>query len=120
MATVRVLIVDDDQTVLEILAAYLDRNGGYETVTTSDPKKALEIVQNNTIDLLIADIMMPDLLGPKLFDEVKKVSPRTACIFISGYGEEIYNLPPDVLFLKKPISAAAFFSTIEKVLGQSV
>ena len=119
MPTAKVLIVDDDFTVLGILSSYLKRNGGYEVRTTSNPQEALEISRNDPVDLLIADIMMPGMLGPKLFQEIKLTSPKAACIFISGYERDMYNLPSDILFLSKPVESVELFSTIEKALAQS-
>ena len=110
----KVLIVDDDETILRILSAYLDRKGGYEVVATSSPQEALDIIRNTTVDLLLSDIMMPGMLGSRLYQEISQISPDTVCILISGYEKDMFNLPPGILFLKKPIDSEALFSTIEK------
>jgi two-component system, cell cycle sensor histidine kinase and response regulator CckA len=120
MATARVLIVDDDETILRVVSAYFDRNNEYEVLATSSPQEALEIVRSTPVDLLISDIMMPGMLGSTLFHQIKQISPKTICILISGYGEEMYNLPSGALFLKKPFNTSELFSTIKKAMGQSV
>ena len=119
MATTKALIVDDDETILGVISAYLNRYDEYEVLATSSPQKALEIVKSTPIDLLISDIMMPGMLGSRLFQEIRQISPETICILISGYGEEMYSLPSGVLFLKKPFSTNELLSTIKKAMSQS-
>ncbi|MBN2319958.1 MAG: response regulator [Acidobacteria bacterium] len=118
MITARALIVDDDETILRVVSAYLNRNDAYEVLTASSPQAALEIVRSAPVDLLISDIMMPGILGTRLFQEIKQISPNTVCILISGYEKEMYNLPSDMVFLKKPFGADELFSTIEKATEQ--
>jgi two-component system cell cycle sensor histidine kinase/response regulator CckA len=116
METVRVLVVDDDETILRIISSFLNHDGGYTVLTTSSPQEALEIARNSPVDLLITDIMMPGLLGSKLFHEIRQLSPKTACIMISGYSEEMYNLPSDTLFLHKPFDSRTLLAVIRKAL----
>jgi len=118
MATARALIVDDDEAILKVVSAYLKRNDEYEVFATSSPQEALEMVRKSPVDLLISDIMMPGILGTRLFHEIKQISPNTVCILISGYEKEMYNLPPEMLFLKKPFTADELFSTIVKAKTQ--
>jgi two-component system cell cycle sensor histidine kinase/response regulator CckA len=117
MTSARALIVDDDETILRVVSAYLKRNDKYEVLTASSPQEALEIVKKSPVDLLITDIMMPGILGTRLFQEIKQTSPNTGCILISGYEKDMYNLPSDMLFLKKPFGADELFSAIRKVIA---
>ena len=116
MATARALIVDDDETILRVVSAYLKRNDEYEVLTASSPQEAIEIVQMTPVDLLITDIMMPGILGTRLFQEIRQTSPNTGCILISGYEKDMYNLPSGMLFLKKPFGADELLSAIKKAI----
>ena len=115
METTKVLVVDDDETVLRIVSSYLNRSGGYEVISTCSSQEALEIVRRSTIELLISDIMMPGMLGSRLFQEIKQISPDIACILISGYQKEMHNFPPDIVFLKKPFNSEELLSAIKTV-----
>ena len=116
MTTARALIVDDDETILRVVSAYLKRNDEYEVLIASSPQEALEIVKKSPVDLLITDIMMPGILGTRLFQEIRQTSPNTGCILISGYEKDMYSLPPGMPFLKKPFGADELFLAIKKTL----
>jgi len=58
----KILIVDDDKEILDLIAIYMS-NEGYKVFLANDGYKAIEVVENNKIDLIILDIMMPKLDG---------------------------------------------------------
>jgi two-component system, chemotaxis family, chemotaxis protein CheY len=57
-----ILIVDDDESTLQMLATFLQRHG-YRTLTAPDPIRALEILQSETVHLVVTDLMMPHVDG---------------------------------------------------------
>jgi DNA-binding response OmpR family regulator len=59
---VNVLVVDDNESIKKLITTYLSREG-YQTFSASDGLEALEIIDNTRIDLLIADVMMPNMDG---------------------------------------------------------
>lgn len=81
----RVLIVDDEVEITEIVAAFL-RNCGFDPVTTSEGRKALEILEAGGIDVVICDLRMPDMDGPAIWAEIEKRWPHltTRVIFATG------------------------------------
>ena len=67
-------------------------------------------------DLLISDVEMPDMRGPVLLHEIKRISPGIQCILMSGHVKDPVNFPVDVRFLPKPFRASELFSAIGEVL----
>lgn len=118
MATARVLIVDDEPAVLRLVSRALV-GSGYEVLGATSPGEALNLVQSSPrIDLVISDVVMPEMRGPELVREVTRHSPSTAAILMSAYvdGPE---LPPDVPFIQKPFIARELVATVERTLGRS-
>jgi adenylate cyclase len=120
MATARVLIVDDDSDVLEIICRYLRELESYEVLSASSPIRALEIVKSKpSVDLVISDIEMPEMRGPELLHKITQISPGTASMLISGFVSDPENLPRGVPFLQKPFTFAELQSKVEEVLAES-
>lgn len=66
----RILVVDDDKLMVDAIEFSL-KNEGYEVITALDGQDAFEIIQNQQLDLIIADIMMPGLSGLELLNLLK-------------------------------------------------
>ena len=86
-----ILCVDDDERSLSIRKVMLETRG-YRVLTCADPEKALELVRNGGIDLIIADLMMPKMTGAELIVHAKQIAPQLPAILFSGsvshYAEE--------------------------------
>ncbi|MFA5800942.1 MAG: HD domain-containing phosphohydrolase [Thermoleophilia bacterium] len=82
----RVLIVDDEETVREILRRTLSQEG-YDCATACDVDTALELMEGDSIDLVISDIMMPGKSGIDLLGEVREKSPDTAMIMVTAVAD---------------------------------
>lgn len=67
----KLLLVDDEVELLDILIEYLEDE--YDVISTKEPQKALQILENNSIDLILLDINMPDIDGIKLCKKIKKI-----------------------------------------------
>jgi len=80
-----ILIVDDEAPVRSLLSDVL-QNEGYHTYTASTGIEASEIYNNNKIDLIITDLVMPEKGGIDLIMELKKKNPNVKVIAISGGG----------------------------------
>ncbi len=78
-----ILCVDDDERSLSIRKVMLETRG-YRVLICSDPHQAIALVQGGSIDLVLADLMMPAMSGAKMIDEMKAVSPETPAILFSG------------------------------------
>jgi diguanylate cyclase (GGDEF)-like protein/PAS domain S-box-containing protein len=78
----RILIVDDEASVLAVLSHHLT-NEGHECTTTTSPLEALRLLKGDNFALLISDLVMPEMSGLDLVREAKKVAPETSVIFIT-------------------------------------
>jgi len=81
----RILIVDDEQSMRELLSILL-RKEGYEVATAENGATALKAVQREIFDLVITDLKMPQFDGMALLKSVKEVSPDTIVIIITAFG----------------------------------
>lgn len=80
-----VLFVDDERYILMSLAALF--RGSYNVLSTTDPQEALEIVRREKVDVIVSDQRMPQMLGAELLRRVRKVSPGTMRILLTGYSD---------------------------------
>lgn len=81
----KILIADDDTNIAELISLYLTKEG-YETQQAGDGKEALRLMQSFSPDLLILDIMMPEMDGYEVCREVRKTS-STPIIMLTAKGE---------------------------------
>jgi len=80
-----ILIVDDEKNYLVVLEALLGPEG-YETVTASNARDALDLIRESDLDLVITDMRMPGLTGMGLLEEAKKLKPELPVIIMTAYG----------------------------------
>ncbi len=115
----RILFVDDDRQILEIVSIYLDRFG-YLVDTVSDGKKALEMVQQNDYAIVFTDLIMPEISGLDLLKAVKKSNPSTEVIIVTGYGTIESAIEALKLggydYLQKPINFERLKILIERII----
>ena len=79
----RILVLDDEQSILDILSQHLEAEG-YDCTTTISPLKALEILRGGGFDLVITDLKMPELNGIEVVREVKKIDADVAIIVVTA------------------------------------
>lgn len=80
----KILIVDDQQSILDVLSIMLKREG-YDVLTALSGAEALEIIRTDTVDLTIADLKMMPLDGIALLEEIKKIDPDIVVIVMTAY-----------------------------------
>jgi two-component system, NtrC family, response regulator PilR len=85
MALSRVLVVDDEESIREFFEIMLKREG-YEVLTASNGIKALELLKNQPVDLIISDIQMPEMSGLELLGKVKEIDPEMVMVMITAFG----------------------------------
>jgi two-component system, OmpR family, response regulator CpxR len=78
-----ILCVDDNEQALSIRKILLETRG-YRVVACKDGEVALEAFRRGGIDLVLTDLLMPGVDGSRLIEEVKRVSPQTPTVLISG------------------------------------
>ncbi len=117
-----VLLVEDEPAILN-LAARLLRKQGYGVLATKSPTDALRLAAEHEgdIHLLLTDVIMPEMNGRVLADNLRARYPHIKCLFMSGYTADVVAkqgiLDEDVSFLQKPFSAEELADKMELVLG---
>ena len=84
----RLLFVDDEERILSALCRTLRREG-YQMVTANSVEGALEILDQDPIDLILSDFKMPGMTGLELFAEARQRQPQIACILITGWSQAV-------------------------------
>ena len=81
-----ILAVDDDRTVLRLLDSVLS-TAGYRVLTADGGRSAIQVFETNggPVNLLLTDVMMPDLTGPVVAERLLSLQPDLAVLFISGF-----------------------------------
>ncbi len=120
--TERILLVEDDPALREMAAMVLVRLG-YAVQSASDGVSALKIAEEDddgSLDLLLTDMVMPDLDGCELSERITATNPDTKVLFTSAYpGKAIEHqeaLRPGANLLQKPFTAAALADKVRDVL----
>lgn len=94
-----ILCVDDEENPLILRKMVLEK-AGYNVVTANSGKNALEILQSQSVDLVLSDLLMPGMTGTELARQVKERYPRIPVILVSGVNE----IPPDASYADRFIS----------------
>ena len=117
----KILVADDDKEIVELLSIYI-HNEGYEVVKAYDGKEALAAVEKEIPDLVILDIMMPEIDGVEVcrrFRANEKLNNVPIVMFsakISAYDKkESFEAGADG-FISKPFNARGFISGIKTYL----
>lgn len=109
----RILLVEDDPTLLALLRRYLERRE-YEIAASLSAEEALEIFDIERDALVIADLTLPGMSGEELLIQLRKKKPGLAGILTSGYPYKPQIA--EVRFLQKPFLPQALVTEIEKLL----
>jgi len=117
-----ILLVEDEEAVRSFAARALKLRG-YDVLEASGGEEALEIVKNRdgVIDLLITDVVMPNMDGPTLVRNVRRLRPGIQVIFMSGYAEEAFRRNDEkaetLHFLPKPFGLKQLAAKVKEVLS---
>ena len=116
-----ILVVDDEENVRNLLQGLLDRNW-YEVKTADNGLDSFSMLNNNNVDIVLLDLMLPDVNGKEVLKEIKKRHSSVEVIVISGYGtfKDVVNSIKEGAydFIEKPFENARLLSTISKALRQ--
>ncbi|KPF66233.1 histidine kinase [Bosea sp. AAP35] len=117
-----ILLVEDEDAVRALNARMLVSRG-YTVHEAASGVEALEIFlqHDGQIDLVVSDVVMPEMDGPTLLGELRQRNPATKVVFVSGYAEEAFrkNLPEgeDFQFLPKPFTMKQLVETVKAAMG---
>jgi two-component system cell cycle sensor histidine kinase/response regulator CckA len=121
--TATILLVEDEEAVRAFAARALTSRG-YKVHEANSGLDALEVMKasGGAVDLVVSDVVMPELDGPSLLKELRKTRPDLKIIFISGYAEDAFrkNLPEGEKFhfLPKPFSLKQLAVAVKETLGR--
>jgi len=117
----KILIVDDDENICELLRLYLEKDG-FETIVASDGEKAVEYEAKYSPDLILLDIMLPGLDGWQVCREIRKTSD-TPIIMLTAKGETFDKILGLELgaddYVSKPFDTKEVIARIKAVLRRS-
>jgi len=119
----KVLVVDDEEPVLTLIRGTLERSG-YRVDAVTNCRDALTHVKNNPYDLVILDLLLPDMNGFVLSQEISRVRPRlkerilfiSAVLFGKNTVEHLSSMGAG--FLPKPFEVDSLLAAVEKISGQ--
>jgi two-component system cell cycle sensor histidine kinase/response regulator CckA len=118
-----ILLVEDEQAVRTV-ATRLLRNQGYFVLPACNGEEALSLVDqvSGAVDLVITDVIMPDMAGPAMVRQILEKWPGIRIVYMSGYAQNdkirAEMAERDTSFLQKPFSADSLLLTVREVLDQ--
>ena len=118
----KVLVVDDETDTLELIKLVLE-SGGFETILAASGMEALERVKNTKPDLVLLDIMMPDMDGWDVFRKIKEKYPKIPIAILTAKAQNIdkllglHVLKADE-YITKPFGKNELINKVKKLTGQ--
>ncbi len=118
-----ILLAEDEPALLKLVSTML-RLDGYTVLAASTPGEALQLAQQHEgeIHLLLTDVIMPEMNGWDLAQEVRPLHPELECLFTSGYPADAIALhgvlDDDVNFIQKPFTRTRLLTAVREVLGR--
>lgn len=121
MSETSVLIVDDEEVIRDVCTQIL-ASEGYKVTTASNGSEALRQVSENEFDVVVTDIMMPDMSGLELLEVIKSTSLDICTVVITGLGTFDMATQSDRLgareFVVKPFTPDELSAAVSKALGK--
>jgi DNA-binding NtrC family response regulator len=116
-----ILLVEDDPPSSRAVTLAL-KTAGHEVISASDGTEALELLALHDFELVITDLVMPNLNGLNLINAIRLKRPRMRIILMSGYlakdaGKAIID--QTAAYLQKPVNPTTLLMTVERVLAKS-
>jgi two-component system cell cycle sensor histidine kinase/response regulator CckA len=117
-----ILLVEDEEGLRALNARGLSSRG-YTVLEAGNGVEAIEaFARHGRVDLVVSDVVMPEMDGPTLLKELRRRDPNVKIIFVSGYAEEAFskNLPSQeqYAFLAKPFTLKQLLAEVKKTLMQ--
>jgi two-component system cell cycle sensor histidine kinase/response regulator CckA len=116
-----VLLVEDEDAVRSFAARALGQRG-YEVLQATTGAEALEVFvgHQGEVDLVVSDVVMPEMDGPTLCEHLRRQRPDLKVIFISGYAEDAFRQHlaenEDFMFLQKPFDLKELAAAVKAAL----
>jgi DNA-binding response OmpR family regulator len=120
--TTRVLVVDDDGRLYELIAAYLEQNG-VSSAHASNGRRALDVLSRDAFDAVLLDVMMPELDGLAVLSRLRARWPGLPVIMLTAKGDETDRVVGLELgaddYLAKPFSPRELLARLKAVLRRA-
>ncbi len=116
-----ILVVDDEPMALKLVQTILEKRG-FEVLVTTNPLQAIKMFQarRGDIDLLITDIVMPEMEGTRLAGKIVEMDPELPVLFMSGFvTEDEVDQAASIsqfAFIRKPFRPATLVQAVRKML----
>ena len=118
----KILVVDDEPDLSMLCRLALEYHG-FKVDTFTDPRKALSNYKPGYYDLVILDIMMPNMDGFQLYNEIKKKDQKAKVCFLTAselyyeeFREKEYNAIDKTLFIQKPIQNEELLKEVNRII----
>jgi len=114
---IRILLAEDDEAMRTYLARALEQ-AGYEVDAVDRGTEALPLLESGTYDLLLSDIVMPEMDGIELAQRCAEISPRTRVMFITGFAAVTLKASreaPRAKMLSKPFHLRDLVLEVERI-----
>lgn len=118
---IRILLAEDDEAMRTYLARALEK-AGYDIVAVSNGAQALPYLERGGFDLLLSDIVMPEIDGIELAQRCAKLSPMTKVMFITGFAAVTLRASreaPQAKVLSKPFHLRDIVMEVQRIFGLS-
>jgi DNA-binding response OmpR family regulator len=122
----KIMVVDDDPSINYTIKQGIEGlSSNYEIITLESGKKCLELLENNQIpDLIILDIMMPELSGWETYQKIREKisSDKLPIIFLTARKDQVAEKAGGFLgedYIEKPVEIEELLQRIEKVLNKT-
>ncbi len=117
----RILVVEDEKAVRHLARRVLERNG-YVVAEAADAPTALRVLQEEPVDLVVTDAVMPRMSGFELVDRLASLRPETRVLLISGHlnhpSLQPTVVPPEVPLLRKPFTPDELSTAVRQTLDR--
>jgi two-component system cell cycle sensor histidine kinase/response regulator CckA len=117
-----ILLVEDEEGLRSLNARGL-RSRGYSVLEAENGIEALAVLeaQNGAVDLVVSDVVMPEMDGPTMLKEMRSRNPELRIIFVSGYAEDAFdksmlNETDQFAFLAKPFALSALVAKVKETM----
>jgi two-component system cell cycle response regulator CpdR len=120
LSMIRILLAEDEEAMRAYLARALE-NAGYEVVAVDRGTEALPLLETQHFDLLLSDIVMPEMDGIELAQRCSEVSPSTKVMFITGFAAVTLKAnreTPQAKVLSKPFHLRDLVLEVQRIFDQ--
>ncbi len=115
------ILLAEDEALLRELGQTILTQAGYTVLTVYRRDELNSLLQSHagTVDILLTDVVMPEISGQELVTLVRARWPNIRVIYMSGYSsDDLTDIDPNAAFLQKPFTPAELMAKIRKVIGR--